>query len=227
MLASELVILRYAEADCDLLGVVGGENGDTGITRAGRIQAACAASQMALEPAEQPYSVVYAGGRRRLAETAQVIAAVLGTPVRRETTLGGQRYGADIDGRPWTEVVAALGGRPPRVPDKRLGIRGETWHQYVTRLERVLRRLTERHPGQRIVVIGENATVDASFRLFLSASGVRVGLADTEFAPTGLTRWREQPIEGLGTAAGLHWSLVLHNSDRHLPQVARLFERQP
>ena len=210
MLASELVILRHAEARCDVRGVVGGAHGDTGLTRDGRLQAASRAAQMALEPDEQGYSVVYTGRQPRLAETALVVAAVLGVPLHREAGLAGLRYGPDVDGRPWADVDASLGGSPQEVPDTPLGLGGETWNQHLTRFERVLRRLTDRHPGQRIVVIGEEATVDASLSLFLAAdkAGRRAG---TRCTPAGLTRWREAGADGRLPAAGVKWSLVHHN----------------
>ena len=223
MLASELLIMRYAEATCDVEGVVGGTAGDTGVTAIGRIQAAYAAASMAMERAEQPYSVVYTGQPLRLVQTGVVVAAVLGVPLRREATLSGQRCGTDFDGQPWSGVVTALGGLPIHVPDRPLGNSGETWNGYVSRLERALRRLTGRHPGQRIVVIGEEATIDASLRLFLDARDTGRELAGSESMPTGMTRWREQPPRGSGSVGvGLRWALVQHNVVRNLPRVLQL-----
>jgi probable phosphoglycerate mutase len=222
--ASELVIARYAEAACDVAGIVGGPVGDTGLTTAGRIQAACAGTRLLCEPAAQPYAVVYSGSRPRLLQTGAVISAVLGVPLRRQGTLAAQRYGAAVDARPWRTVVSEFGGVPAREPNRALSEGGESWNAYVARIGRALRRLTARHPGQRIVVIGDNGTVDASFAVFLNlrdASAERVGI---DCAPTGLTRWREDPADAHRPEAGLRWSLIEHNAAGHLSASVRALE---
>lgn len=221
---SELLIVKHAEAQCDVTGVVGGPNGDTGLTKAGRIQAVCAAARLVLESAPQPFSAVYSGSRPRVLQTAAIIADVVGAPLRRLATLADQRYGTAIDGQPWRAVYEAFGGSPAHEPHRAMSEGGESWNAYVSRVGRALGRLTSRHPGERIVVVGGNGTVDASLMVFLSLPEGGTHQVGVDCLPTGLTRWREVPAERHAPALGLRWTLVEHNAAEHLPKAARMLE---
>lgn len=216
MLPTELLIITHGEAKCDRAAIVGGRNGDTGLTRQGLVQATERAKRLLdhFNDGDSDRVLVYTGRHERLLKTARIIAAVLDAPMTATAGLDGHRYGADVDGRPWTEVVAALGGSPSLRPKVRIGAHGETWNAYLRRLQRMLCDLTSRHPGQRIVVIGESATVEASMRRFaeLDVEGRRAG---TACEPAGLTFWREEP----GATAG-RWLLLHHNADQE-PDGAR------
>jgi probable phosphoglycerate mutase len=210
LLSTELVIVRHPQAQCEVAGIVGGRRGDTGLTPEGRALAASTAIEMLREQAEQPYSVVYTGGQPRLRETAKIVAAVLGVRMLGEAALACHRYGYDIDARPWAEVIAELGGSPRALPDRNLGQAGESTTKCLLRLRSALERLTSRHPGQRVVVIGDSAHVDASLLLFLGGSQRSEYGGGSECAPGGITRWREQPDPGQIQASGLGWRLVHH-----------------
>lgn len=217
MLASEMRILQHPESACDLAGVGGGEKGDTGLTAYGRSEAALLAAQFAQETAGQ-LCQVYAGSQPRVRETAGIVASVLGVPLRREARLACQRFGPDVDGRPWTEVAAGSGGWPCNAPEARWGVGGESRIEYLHRLVAVLRILARRHPGQRVLVVGDSAHCDASLQVFLAASG------SVEPVPAVCTRWRERPLGVHGPAA---WCLVGHSAAR-LPtpgSAARMLER--
>lgn len=221
---SELVIVKHAEAACDVAGVVGGPRGDTGLTTSGRVQAACAALHLALEPGRATFTAVYTGSRPRLLETAAIIASVLGVPLRRYGPLGGQRYGASIDAQPWSAVHRAFGGSPTREPHRALAQDGESWNAYVARVGRALTRLTARHPGERIVVVGGSGVVDASLGIFCDLPERGADRGAISWQPTGLTRWREVPAEEHNPSLGLQWSLIEHNAAEHLPMAARMLE---
>ena len=102
--AGELVIVQHGEAKCDVAGIVGGTIGDTGLTVAGRMQAARTAARMACELAVQPVCTVYTGSRPRMLQTGAIVASVLGAPLRKAAMFGGQRFGNGIDARPRSEV---------------------------------------------------------------------------------------------------------------------------
>jgi broad specificity phosphatase PhoE len=77
--------------------------------------------------------------------------------------------------------------------------------------------LTTCHPGQRIVVIGESAAVEASMRRF-AVSDVEGRRAGTACEPAGPTFWREE----LKAAVGC-WLLVHHNG---LSAISRAVHQQ-
>jgi len=212
MMSTEIVIMQHGQAACDLSGIVGGERGDTGLTRDGRRQAALRAIAMGDEADKEPFVRVYSGSRPRQRETARIVAAVLAVPLHGDQALICQRYGHELDEQPWAEVYRMLGGAPSSVPDASVGRGGESWNKYVARLAAALKRLIALHPGQRIIVVGDIGHVDGSLRLFAAdqdQSGLGGGSARQ---PAGLTCWRELPHAGQVQAAGIRWCLLHHGT---------------
>jgi probable phosphoglycerate mutase len=207
-LSSEFVIVRHAEAFCDIAGVVGGPHGDSGLTPAGRVQAAQAAACLAAY--ERPIAAVYSGPCPRLRQTGQIVAAVLGLRLRVHARLGEQRYGDAADGRAWSTVLEEMGTLPDYEPTRPLAEGGECWRSYVTRVRRALAALVARHPGECVVVIGTGGMVHASFELFLELPEGGTGRVGFECPPTAMTTWRESPASTHRPAVGLRWSLVGH-----------------
>lgn len=208
MRPSELVIVRHAEARCDIAGVVGGPRGDTGLTTVGRAQAARAAARL-VEDA-QPVSAVYSGQRPRLRQTGLILAAVLGLKLRIQARLGEQRYGDDVDGRAWSNVLDEFGTLPAYEPSRPLADGGECWSEYLVRTRRALATLVSRHPGERIAVVGTSGMVHASFDLFMELPAGATGRVGFDCPPVAITAWRELPINPRRPAAGLRWSLAEH-----------------
>jgi probable phosphoglycerate mutase len=208
MRPSELVIVRHAEASCDIADVVGGPRGDTGLTLVGRAQAARAAARLVED--ERPVAAVYSGPRPRLRQTGLILAAVLGLTLRVQARLGEQRYGEGIDGCAWSEVLDAFGALPAFDPTRPLAEGGECWKSYLSRTRRALSRLVAKHPGERIVVVGTSGTVHASFDMFMELAAGQTGRVGFDCPPTAITAWRELPASPRRPAAGVRWSLVEH-----------------
>ncbi len=212
MKPTEFVIMQHGEAECDVLGVVGGERGDTGLTREGRVQVSLRAAAMCEQDGERPYDFVFTGARPRQRQTARIVGAVLDARVVGDQALICQRYAHDLDARPWSEVHGLLGGAPSSRPELPVGRGAESWNAYVARLVKAFARMSSRYPAARIVVVGDTGHVDASLRLFASDPGDSGLGGGSGHQPAGLTCWREQPPAGHSQASGVRWSLIEHGA---------------
>jgi len=74
-MSTEVILCRHGEAHVNVLGLVGGEKTCTGLTDAGREQAACLAARLRAEhESAAPFDVLYSAPRRRVQETAGFIS---------------------------------------------------------------------------------------------------------------------------------------------------------
>lgn len=210
---TELVLARHGEANNNATGIVGGERGCTGLSAKGRQQVERLAARLAAEHAMRQFDAVYGTPRRRVRDTIQIISAALPVAVTTLDDLRGPDHG-DADGRPWHEVKTAFGGPPQHNPDRPYAAGSETWNQYLDRATSALRRILDRHTGQRILVAAHGETIEAAHvLLFQLPPAVRLGLGFvTDHA--GITRWQEH-VNRFGRHA---WMLAAHNDTRHLTE---------
>ncbi|MBL7495671.1 histidine phosphatase family protein [Frankia sp. CNm7] len=214
--STEIVIVRHGEAACNVAGIVGGDKGCTGLTETGRAQAEQLAKRLASEHAIRPYNNLYATPRRRVVETARIVANTLNLPETVETELRGPDHG-EADGRPWTEIKTAFGGPPQHNPDQPYAPGSESWNGYLTRAIAALETILRRHGGQRILVVAHGETIEAAHNLLLDLpidACRRFGYVTDH---TAITRWYRQ-VNRFGQAT---WLLAAHNDTTHLPGTPR------
>lgn len=211
-ISTELILARHGEARCNVAGLVGGERTCTGLTGRGQDQVGRLASRLR---SEDPIDALYTSTRRRCHETARVLSAALRLEIRTDNGLRGLDHG-DADGRPWSTVKKAFGGRPQRHPQRPIADGAESWNAYLERTCGALAALVARHHGQRILVAAHGETIEASFVYFL-------GLPRDEREKPGfvtdhacLTRWQLH-VNRFGHGA---WMLANHNDAHHLTKPA-------
>lgn len=204
-----LIIARHGEAHCNLDQTIGGPLGCRGLTDRGRVQV----RQLATRLCDQYPGVytIYASPLRRAAESAAIIGCVLGIPVTLDEDLREQDYG-EADGRTWADAVAAFGAIPALEPDRPLAPGGETWRAYLQRATAALIRILDRHPGQRILVIGHGETADAAFHLFLRLPAASRAHAAFALHHAAVSVWEQQPLAWTRPTAGWRWTLLTHDA---------------
>ncbi|MDT5024194.1 MAG: 2,3-bisphosphoglycerate-dependent phosphoglycerate mutase [Micromonosporaceae bacterium] len=99
MITTELVIARHGQAVCNMLGIVGGERGCTGLTDLGQHQASQLAQRLGTEHGEHPFDAFYTTPRLRVRQSAEIVAATLGLSPAIEPDLRGPDHG-DADAQP-------------------------------------------------------------------------------------------------------------------------------
>jgi probable phosphoglycerate mutase len=208
---SELVLARHGEAVCNVAGVLGGPRSCMGLTDVGRAQVERLAARLSAEHAARAFEALYASPRRRVTETAEILASALGLPVTVKPELRGPDHGSG-DGQSWRQVEDAFGGPPQFDPDRAYAKGSDTWNGYMRRATAALALVLRQHPGGRVLVVGHGETIEAAHTLFLGldpAASQRVRFV-TDHAC--LVRWRHT-VDRYGNGT---WVLVAHNDIRHL-----------
>jgi broad specificity phosphatase PhoE len=204
---TRLVLVRHGEAVCNVVGVVGGRRGCTGLTEVGRSQSSALAARIAATGEMAGTVALYASVLPRALETAAIVAPAIGSHLRVTADCGlCELDPGDGDGLAWAEFSARYGepdwDRDPTTP---LCPGGESWSTFVERAAAALEDLARRHAGGTAVVVCHAGVVEASMIAFVPvAPGRRLRLR-TEH--TALTEWE------LG---GAGWRLLRYNDAAHL-----------
>ncbi|GAQ51049.1 histidine phosphatase family protein [Streptomyces acidiscabies] len=208
MSATELLLVRHAEAWCNVEDIVGGPLGCRGLTPLGHDQA----KHLAARLREERIDVLCSSPRRRAVETAEA----LGLPVDLVPDLREQDLGT-ADGHPRALLHGDFAGNPVLEPWRVPAPGAESWSAYVTRIGRTLSALTRLHAGRRILLVTHGEAVNAAHHVFFRLPEGWPGPLPLTVENTGVTRWREEPWDQHRPRLGLRWTLTAHNDTAHLP----------
>jgi probable phosphoglycerate mutase len=217
---TRIVLVRHGEAQSAVDGVVGGENGCTGLSDLGRRQAAALRDRLARTGELRTADALYASHLARAVETAEIIAPALGDPpVRIERELREFDPGSQADGMTWEEYDR----RFPRDPWDAYRGRSpgaESWAAFSLRIGTALRDLAERHPGETVVVACHGGVVEQSVVSLLGLAH-HGELVTFEVANTSITEWLRPDPDELWWRPPGRWRLIRLNDAAHLDGVRR------
>lgn len=207
---TNLYIIRHGEAYSNVEPVIGGMQGDRGLTERGITQVEALARR--LSTGEIAADVLYASTLPRARTTAEHVAAALKLPITWDDELHELRPG-EADGMRLEDAQAKYPGfgtflRELFTP---LAPGGDSWGSFQARTSAALERIITRHPEQTIMVVAHGGTIDVSFLYMLGlgpAARIRNGFQSQN---TAITHWRH--VESHGR---LEWQLLAHNDHRHL-----------
>jgi broad specificity phosphatase PhoE len=131
---TSLLLVRHGETDWNAEGRLQGHT-DRPLNEFGRRQAKELAEQLAGEGAD----AIYASDLARAKETAEIVGSRLGLPVVIDADLREKNWGT------WEGLTG----------DERIGVEyvGESTEEHRDRVMGAVRRIVERHPRQRVVVV--------------------------------------------------------------------------
>jgi broad specificity phosphatase PhoE len=129
-----LLLVRHGETDWNAAGRLQGHT-DRPLNDHGRLQAEELAERLAGEGAD----AIYASDLSRAKQTAEIVGARLGLPVVID---------ADLREKNWGNWEGLTGDERVQVE-----FEGESTKDHRERVLRAVRRIAERHPGQRVVVV--------------------------------------------------------------------------
>ncbi|MGW0831908.1 histidine phosphatase family protein [Streptomyces prunicolor] len=224
--ATELLLVRHAEAWCNVEDVVGGPHGCRGLTPRGREQARLlGAGLRARYGGTERVDVLCSSPRLRAAQTAEAVSGALGLPVRPVPEFREQDLG-EADGLSRTVLHAGFDGNPVSEPWRVPAPGAESWSAYVIRVAAALTALAEAHQGRRVLVVTHGEAVNAAHHFFLGLPRDWPGPLPLTVDNTGVTRWREEPWDRHRPALGLRWDLRTHNDTAHLTPIPPLAPAQ-
>jgi probable phosphoglycerate mutase len=210
-MTTNLYLIRHGEAHSNVESVIGGMNGDQGLTERGVRQAQALAER--LRGGEIKADVLYASTLPRARQTAEYVAEALGMPIIWDDELHELRPG-QADGLQVEEARERFEGfnrflheaYMPIAPD------GESWGTFQMRAAAALERLTTRHKDQTIVLVTHGGVIEVSFLHFLELGPQARRRLAFHARNTAITHWRRWESSG-GRA---EWQLIVHNDHYHL-----------
>ncbi|MEU4574613.1 histidine phosphatase family protein [Nonomuraea sp. NPDC023979] len=214
MIVTELLLVRHGEAQCNVDGVVGGPRTCTGLTTLGRRQMTLAATRLTAAHEAEPFTHVYAGPRRRLQESGQILADALDLPLITSNNLDGPVHG-EADGKPWHQVKTAFQGGPHAHPDHPWAPGSDTWNGYLKLACAALADLIHSHRGARVLIAAHGETVLAAHTMLLD---LRTGLVNgCTVDHASITHWQLHR----NRFDDERWMLLRHNDTAHLSDLER------
>jgi probable phosphoglycerate mutase len=206
-----LLLIRHAEPEANIRGVVAGPKGCTGLTDQGRAQAAVLADRLKTD--DEHLDVLYCSVLARAVETAQIIAAALGmTEIRQDCDLCELHPGA-CDGMPWEDQVRVYGSGGDRDPDEPMSPGGESLRGFDRRVRIALQRLVGLHGPDSVAVVTHGGFITATMLALLGHEGVadpRAFVLDPGY--TSLTEWAQEDQSKA-------WVLHRYNDTGHLARL--------
>jgi probable phosphoglycerate mutase len=169
--ATRLILVRHAESNVTVSGVVGGELTCTGLSDLGFRQAERLRERLAREGTTA--DVLLSSPLPRARQTAEVIAPVLGAPIELVPELEEHRPG-EADGCPFVDFPERFGLFDFRVePDRPFAPGGESLREFHDRVEALLGRIEIDYEGSSVVAVCHGGVIDVAFRYYLS-----IGISD-------------------------------------------------
>jgi probable phosphoglycerate mutase len=219
---TNLYIIRHGEAYTNVEPVIGGMQGDRGLTERGIAQAEALARR--LSTGEIAADVLYASTLPRTRATAEYIAAALKLPIAWDDELHELRPG-ESDGMRLEDARAKYTGFSTFLiePFTPLAPGGDSWGSFQARTSAALERIITRHSEQTIVVVAHGGTIDVSF-LYMLGLGPQARMRNAfQSQNTAITHWRH--VDSYGRR---EWQLIAHNDHRHLlgKETGRQGERE-
>ncbi len=166
MSLTELLLIRHGETDWNRGGRFQG-HADPPLNETGREQARALAQELA----DAQIDVVYTSDLARARQTAEIVAAAIGTDVVASRELREIDVG-EWQGLTWPEIEERFPEGARNWHDQGHGWdTGETYEQLGERILKALRRIAADHPAQRVLVVGHGGTIRAT-RAFLEGTSV-------------------------------------------------------
>jgi probable phosphoglycerate mutase len=210
-MTTNLYLIRHGEAYSNVEAVIGGVQGDRGLTERGIAQAQALARRLA--GGEIAADVLYASTLPRARMTAELVAEALQLPINWDDELHELRPG-EADGMSVEQARARFEGfeRFLRETFTPIAPGGESWGSFQARASAALERIILRHQGQTIVVVAHGGIIEVSFMYLLELGPQMRGRAAFHVANTAVTHWRHV----ISFAGRAEWHLAAHNDHRHL-----------
>ncbi|HYI58560.1 MAG TPA: histidine phosphatase family protein [Microlunatus sp.] len=211
-MTTELYLIRHGESVANVEPIIGGRQGDVGLTDRGRRQAGLLEQRLVDSPISA--DVLYTSTLPRARQTAEYVSRGLRLEPRTDDAIRELDPGA-ADGlsvTEWRERHPGFGPGPLNAnPFHEFAPGGESWAQFIVRAGAALLALVDRHPDQTVVAVTHGGVIEASVMIAfgLGPTAQHIGF---DLLNTGITQWRCAPSDEKRP----DWTLVTLNDAGHL-----------
>jgi probable phosphoglycerate mutase len=212
---TNIYLIRHGEALVNVNQIVGGMRGDTGLSPLGVVQAERLRDRLAATR-ELAADVLISSTLPRAQQTAEILAPSLGLPLTLDDDVQELRPG-EADGMPIGEALVRYAIDFEREPYRPVSPGGESWAQFMLRVNAALDRIAREHEGRTVAVVTHGGFIDGSFLHFFKMNALATPPAYFSTRHTALTHWQRRRRWGRAEA----WHLVYYNDSAHLRDVER------
>lgn len=199
-----LILLRHGESKHGIENTIAGKATCKGLTEHGIQQAQQLAQR--LKNQRVACDLLLSTSVKRAHETAAIIGAHLNQPIQINDDLC-ELFPGDADGLSWTQYQQHYGNFDPKAnPDTAFAPNGESWNQFVQRVETSLKNLEQNYEDQDIIAVTHAGFIVVSFILLFEASSFNKR-AQINPAYASITEWK--------VSKGI-WELIRFNDTKHL-----------
>lgn len=209
-----LYLIRHGESTPQAERIIGGMQGDRGLTSLGVAQAERLRDRLAAT-GEVAADVLIASTMPRARQTAEILAPAWGLPLVADDAVQEVRPGL-ADGMPVDQAetrfrLSALQHEPwrPFSPG------GESWQQFLHRVGTALDRITHEYAGRTVVVVCHAGVIECAFLHFFHLATPAVPLVQFQTQNTSITSWQHR-----GNEVAQRWRLLAYNDAMHLFEPA-------
>ncbi len=205
------VLIRHGASEHSSRGIIADVAGCTGLTEFGRTQASALVARLRATGELSDCGALLSSPAPRARQTAEFLSNALPVGTIELDDDLREVYPGDAEGLSWEEYRATYGAFELHASLNRpFAPRGETWAEFIGRVQTAHQRLANRFAGRTVVAVTHAGFVVASlFVLFdIPWSGRKAYLEPTH---TSLTEWR---------VSGTTWTLMRYNDASHLHNLA-------
>lgn len=170
---TRLLFVRHGECYANALGRAGGPVGDGGLTNLGRRQSEALRDRLALSHELDDATAFYCSTLPRARETAEILRSALPAHLTllADDALVELKVG-DVDGLTWSEIAERYDGPDWDVdPSQPCAPGGESLLAFFERCSQAIARLTERHPGELVVIVAHGGVIEQALKIYQGFSG--------------------------------------------------------
>lgn len=209
---TSLYLIRHGEAVSNVEPIIGGMEGDTGLTVRGVDQCERLRDRLR-ETGELRADVFISSTLPRTRQTAEIIAPAISRPILWDAEVQEMRPG-DADGMTIAQLKETY-GLPDwdRDPAGVIAPNGESWVTFMGRVARSLERIAREQRGKRVVVVCHGGVIDGSILHFMGLPVVPKPLVQFDTHNTSITHWQQRQREGDPSP---RWRLIGYNDYAHL-----------
>lgn len=202
-----LILIRHGESEHGKRRLIAGVAGCLGLTELGRVQARALADRLAATGELGDCAALLHSPVPRARQTAEIVGRALpGVQLAEEPGLAELLPGV-ADGMVWPDYAATHGAFDMTAePERPFAPAGESWRQFMERVESTMAGLAERYAGQTVVGVSHGGFVMASLLALFAIPRPGTG-AWLEPGFASLTEWKR---------GERGWQLERYNDAAHL-----------
>jgi probable phosphoglycerate mutase len=209
--ATRLVLIRHGHAQAAVDGIVAGHRACRGLSELGKRQVEALRVRLS-RTRELRADALYTSVLPRAIETAEALAAALGSSGPMRDCDLCELHPGEADGMPWDAFWREHGFDMRSEPERPMSPGGESLAGFQRRVEQRLAEIVRAHRGESVVIVCHGGVISAASLAFMEHGYDRVRPFRLDPENASITEWARPA----GEDRDAPWLLVRYNDAGHL-----------